>query len=340
MHDVKTQYLCDCGRDFGNKGALVSHQKRCKADKPEKEEQAPKPTSLAVSKDKSLTSTDRKQFASLITKRQDTILRALTDELDRKSEDTIIDKIRSERGIVYSPRQLKEMIESIDDQIQAEVEKHIADERNKLNLERTEVTEAFEERESEMKKRHRAEFRALQEMKKQKLEEIRGKLSEVKENIVKKHAMPLIEKKQEYQSKLAFAKQQELEIQAQGRQRKILIRQYRGRLENTIRDVTNRSLEKLAMEAETREDAVKLMDMIPTFSEAVTMVSTPEGIEKFFRRLNPDMPTLDVKELQPPQETKDANVVDVAKAVVLDDEEEEIDVDELEEEHAYETYRE
>lgn len=345
---ASTELVCPkCGRaDFSSPSGLTLHQKKCTGSQ---QPEAPPPEdgngngSHALSKPPSdpddqvvLTSTERQQFYRLITRRQETILRALGDELQGGSkEDVVLDRVRAEKGQLYAPDQISSLISSVDEQIAAEKEKHIGKERTRLKVQRAEILEKFEEKAKEMKDRHREEYRALISEKKNNIEKIRDELTKLEDEIANKYAAPLMQKKLEYQAQLADAKQKEMEIKAEARYRSICIRQSRGRLEHTIRDASGRALEKLSLEAKTRGDAKRLLDSIPTVADAIKLTTSKEGIEELFRRLDPNMPM--PAQLPPPApEGKiiDAEVVSSgvkpAVAKVVDDEETEDDDDNFE----------
>lgn len=347
----KTKLVCEhCERDFTTPSGLTLHKKTCQpkggnGTKPPKKESKSKPAQPENGDHPDdhtvLTGTDRQHFFRLINRRQDTILKALNDEMQGGKEEVVYDMIRCERGITFSEDQLEELIKSIDDQIKAELDRRMAKERRRLEVKRSEVVEDFEEREQEMKKRHREEYRALLQEKKDAQAKVREELSNIEEAITKEHAGPLLEKKLEYQGKLAHAKQIEMEVKALGNQRLAVIRQSKGRLEHTIRDAAGRALEMLTMQAMTRAQARELLEKIPTVTEAIKLCSSPEGIEEFFRMLDPNMPkpALPAPVGQGDVAAEVAEVVEVAVAEQTEDEDEEEDFDELDTDREWEVYR-
>jgi hypothetical protein len=337
--------VCEhCKRGFTTQSGLTLHQKACQpkgnGKKPPKTKKPENGDTPQEDDYTLLTATDRQHFFRLINRRQDTILKALNDEMQGGKEDVVYDMIRREKGMVFSTDQLKDLISSIDEQIKAELEKRMSKERRRLEVKRSEVVEDFEEQEEELKKRHREEYRVLRDSKKAAQAKIREELSNIEEAVTKEHAGPLLQKKMEYQSQLAQAKQVEMEVQALGNQRLAVIRQSKGRLEHTIRDAAGRALEMLTMQAMTRSEAKNLLEKIPTVAEAIKLCSSPEGIEEFFRMLDPNMPK---PALPPPPSAVevDAEVAETVKVAVManSEEDEEEDFEELNTDREWEVYR-
>jgi hypothetical protein len=322
--DDKSPLTCECGRSFTTTSGLSNHKKKC-GGTPEK------PV-------KKLTSTEKQNFARLISRRQDTILRAMNDEFKGDKEEAAFDLIRREKGLVFTPSQLKDMLTAIDEQIDAEKAKHLKQETMALDIKRTETIEGFEERETEMKLRHKEEYRALKEEKNKALEALRAERVNIEQETIKKYAGPLLEKKIENQAKLAQATQIEMEVQAEARQRLAIIKQSKGRMEHAIRDATGRALEKLAISEITHKEALELLDRIPTAAEAIKMCSSVEGIEALFFQLNPDMP----KPALPAPTITDEQKAEALKEIIDKSSEEDDDEDDIEDaewRRAREVYR-
>lgn len=332
-------YKCECGRSFSTKSGLTLHKKKCKvvSDNNSGENVMPNNGAIALKKD-TLTSADKAQFRQLINRRQEDLLKALNEEMQNGKEDSILELTRREYGQVYSPSDIKGMLEGINEQIDAEKKKHIAPEKQRIEIKRAEVIEDFNEREEELKKRHKEEFRALHSEKQSKLQAIRTQLIDIEKNIVKEHAAPLLERKAEYQAQLAKAEQEELAIQAKAKHRTALIKRSKGRLEHSLRNNVARALEDLLMNTTTHAEAKMLLERIPTVADALEKCSTADGIEELFRIIDPNM---SLPSLPAPENTKPVIDIDeVAEASVsADNSDEEQDFEEANEDREWHVYR-
>ena len=322
--------VCECGRKFTSKSGLTIHKKTCKALHPQKPSNGDRPP-------QPLSSSDRQQYTRLINRRQETILKALVQELESDPEH-IYAMLRQQRGQIYTSEQLKEVIDGIEGEIQAEVEKHMAGERHRIHAKQQDIIDSYEEKERELKRKQKEEFKLLLEEKKKAKEAIREEQRNIEKTIVEKYALPLYRKKEEAQRKLAEAKSSELEIKAQADQRIAIVKRSKDRLEHTVRDATGRALEGL-MTAADKGEAQALLESIPTVAEAIQLCSSAEGIEQLFRRLDPSMPMLP----EPSSEVKDVTGSDEDIEIILpsdnEDEDEEEDFDWANEEREREINR-
>lgn len=302
----KSPLECECGRSFTTTSGLTNHKKKCPGAVPEQEV-------------KMLSSTEKTNLYRLISRRQETILKALNDEFKGDKEDAIFDLVRREKGLIFTPTQLKDMIAAIDDQIKAEKDKHLGQETMALDVKRTEIIEGFEDRETEMKRRHKEEYRALKEEKNKVLEGLRAERVNIEQETIKKYAGPLLEKKIDAQAKLAQATEIEMEVQAMARQRLAVIGQSKGRMQHAIRDATGRALERLTMGDINHKEAMELLECIPTAAEAIKFCSSVEGIEEFFFKLNPDMPKPALPAPIITQEQKDSAMKEIVEESIEND---------------------
>lgn len=308
-----TEFACECGRTFTSKAGRTIHQKACAEHK--SQDVSPDNNGHEKPDTKTpLNTTDRNQLQKLITRRSDTMLKALEQELNG-NVDVIKDDLLRKQGITINAAQLEELIKSVQAQIDAEVEDHTRVENERLEIETAELEEEYDEKEREMKERHKKEWRELGDAKKEARRKLKEKSKSTKERVTREHAGHLVAKKQELQKSVAIAKQVEAEVEATSQQRLLLIKQSKGRLEHTIRDATNRALEELWL-VETREEASGLIDKIPTVSEALAMCQTPEGIHDLFQRLDPNVQALPAPDLK-------GRIIDVGPAEEPEDEEEE-----------------
>jgi hypothetical protein len=326
------EFACECGRTFTSKAGRTIHQKTC-ADRPEEVS----PDNNGHEKPKTstpLNTTDRNQLQKLITRRSETMLKALEQELNG-NVDVIKDDLLRKAGITINAAQLEELIKSVQAQIDAEVEDHTRTENERIEIETAELEEEYDEKEREMKERHKREWRELGDQKKDQRRKLKEKAKSAKERVTKEHAGHLVTKKQELQKNVAIAKQVEAEVEATSQQRLLLIKQSKGRLEHTIRDATNRALEELWLVG-SREEATGLIEKIPTVSEALAMCQSPEGIHDLFRRLDPNVQAL------PAPTIEEDRIIDVGAEEQTDEDEddEEEDDDDRDWDHDNEVYEE
>lgn len=280
-----------------------------------------------------LNTTDRKSFEKLIVRRQDTVLKALVNEAG-DGADKIIDTLRIEAGITLTEEQYLELIEGIDDQIKVEVNEHIHIERQKIEIAMEDVGESFGDREKEMKKKHKDEWNALGAEKKKAKSDNRQGLRDLETRLAREHAKDLLAKKLKFQKEMAVVKQKEAEISAEARRRATIFAKSKGRLDDVIRDATNRALERL-WTTEDRAYAEELILTIPTVAEVIQICQGEDGIGGLFKRLNPDVNLLPAPVVE--KEATQTIEVTVPTSVDEDDEEDEEDEDRTAD-HAEEVY--
>ena len=285
------EFVCGCGRDFTTKSGLTNHQKRC-GEHSDNGEEKPK-TSTPIN------TTEKNAIQKLILRRQDTMLKAMETELNG-NVDVIKDQLLRDKGVTLSSAQLTDLVKSVQQQIDAEVDQHTKLEQERVEVEIAELEEEYEEKEREMKERHRREWKDLGDEKRDKKIKLKARLKSSEDRVTKERAGHLVAKKLDLQKQLAIAKQIEAEVASESQQRLLIITQSKGRLEHVVNDAANRALETL-WTARTREDVEGLIDRIPTVSEALTLCSSAEGIHDLFRRLDPTMAALPapIKNVEP-----------------------------------------
>lgn len=318
-----TKLVCACGREFKNQSGLTLHQKKC--DDFQSQDDALVPNNGKVVLQTPLNTTDRNQLQKLIKSRSDTILKALEQELNG-NVDVIKDSLLRDRGITIASAQLNELIKSITEQIEAEVEEHTKLEKERVEIEMDELEEEYSEKEREMKERHKKEWKEVGEEKRDKKRKLKDKLKSAEDRVTKEKAASLVAQKLEYQKQHAVAKQVEAEVEAASQQRLLLIKQSKGRLEHTIRDATNRALEELWL-VDSREAASELIHKIPTVNEALDLCQSPEGIHNLFRRLDPTIAAL------PAPKIDESKIIDPQEDEKQDDDEDEEDEEDRDWEH-------
>jgi hypothetical protein len=287
----------------------------------------------ANGKVKPMNTTDRKQFEKLILRRQDTVMKALINEAG-DGADKIVDQLRMEAGITLTEEQYLELIEGVDEQIMVEVSQHIHVERQKIEIKMEDVNESFGDEEREMKQRHKEEWNGLGERKKKAKADNRQELRDLETDLARKHAGDLLEKKVRYQKEMGVVKQKEAEITAEARQRSIIFNKSKGRLEDVIRDATNRALERLVI-TDDREAAGELIESIPTVAEVIEICQGEDGIGGLFKRLNPNVNLLPA----PPVEKEEVHNVEVEIIpTTVDEDEDDEDDEDREYDHDSEVY--
>jgi hypothetical protein len=328
MPIMKSELACACGRKFNKRFALTNHQKNCvENSNGNGNDNGNGNGNGKVKLTVPLTTTDRNAFKNLICERANTIMKALDDELNGKPE-SITNALRFSKNLLLSASQVEQLISGVDEQIQAEVESRISQEKNRIEVEIADLNESYSEREAEIKERHRKEWQALMEEKKQKIGQLKQQQKTLAEEITKTECAHLLSEKIKFQKQLAYTKQEEMKLNMEVTQKIAMVTQCRGRLRHIINDAKNRALETL-WTTESRTEAQSLITQIPTVSEALDLLQKKDGINELLRRINPNMqlPALP----DPSQQEIKAAAVEIVKEASEDEDEddEEDDHDEI-----------
>jgi hypothetical protein len=241
-----------------------------------------------------LTQGERKDFKTAIERRQQSMLNALNVQIST-DVDSIIESLRSQRGLQYTEDQLREMIQGCDEQIKEVVGQHISAQRAQINAQKTVVDDEFDEQEqamrnrhyqekNEMDSRHRQERDALRENRSKKAHEFDEQLVSIEEKIGKEMAGPMVAKREEYRTMLVAAKEVEAQIYNEAQTKHNRVSQCRRQLETLITDAGGRALEELIITT-SRTKATELLNSIPTVQEALEMINTQDGLSSLMGRL-------------------------------------------------------
>jgi septum formation topological specificity factor MinE len=262
--------------------------------KPESEPQQPMSLVLTkLSEDTSpMAAVDRREFQRLIKSRVDTLLNAFKNDLDG-TETKITENIRRDRGLILTKDQLNELIESLDTQIEEIISKHVASEKEKVEIEISDIEDEYDSKQKDMKQRHRDEWQKLLEERKEAITKHRTKLKNAEDRIALEYAKDLAEKRIEYQQQRNHSAAAEIEIKVEVMKRVALMKNQRSHLEHAVRDAGNRAQEQLIV-AMTRGEASKLIYLIPTVGEALVLCSSAEGLYSLLRRMDPTMPAMPI----------------------------------------------
>ena len=272
-----------------------------------------------------LTPSLRKEYQKLIQRRQDTILKSLETELVGDAA-SIGSKIRSEEGFNMSAEQLQDLIETIEEQISAIVQKNLPEAKRDIEIEISNVEDKYDEQIQELKTEMRTKVAELEASKVEEKRVLRQKMKEAEALIANDFAKDLVEKISSYKDQLVRTQAFEIEIKGHVLQRMAIIKHSKGRLKALILDTGGRALEKL-MATKTEEEAILLVQSIPTVSDALEMIKTQEGLQRLFASLDPN-----AKLIPPPLHTENVvRVVDSTEEDNSEELEEEIDgiVDEV-----------
>lgn len=320
----KMSLVCEnCTRSFNSQSGLTLHKKSCVPPK------APLPKSNGNSH---LTPADRREIQRLIVRRQDTLLKAMGEEIDGRPE-SIIEKLRADRGVTLSHSQIKELINKIDQQIKDETEPHLEDEKEKLNVKKSDIDEEYAKLEREMRDIHKKAYTALLEKKASEKAKITEEIKAVEQKVIKERAFHLVEQRQKLQTDLVTTEKAEAEVQAVAQTQVVLFKRNKGRIESLIREAANTALEELVGVSD-RIEAQELIKRIPSLTEALNILQNRDGLVSFMNRLNPDIKVL---AYTPQKADIDAGLKDAA-AMVHEEEEDEDDIESAVEDHENEVY--
>ncbi len=253
---------------------------------------------------------ERKEFQKLIERRRKTILASLETELSG-DEDVVNSRIRMEMGITLSSEQLDQLVQSIDEQVKAIVEKNLPGEKREIAIEINNIDEDYDEKISVLKEEMRTKVQLLENERKGAKEKLKEKMKTAEERVAIDYAKDLVEKRSELAMEMSRIKGLEAGMRGEVLKRLSMIRQSKGRIKAMVMDASGRSLEAL-MTATTAGKASKLVERIPTVSEAMECIKSKEGLHKLFRMLDPN-----IAALPPPSE--DVSPIDIPKTYVADE---------------------
>lgn len=333
-----SKMICDCGRSFTNQSGFTLHKKTCQPKQvqpkkePKKESNSPSEPSGNGNGRDHLSHADRREIQRLIIRRQDTLLKAMTEEIDGRPE-SIAERLRAERNVTLTVSQIKDLLNKVEQQIKDDTEPHLEDEKEKLNVKKADIDDEYGKLERDMRERHKKEYREICEKKTSEKQKISEEIRAVEQKVVIERCSHLVVQRQSLQSQLIATEKAEAEVQAQLNTQVIVIKRNRGRIESLIREAANSALEDLVAVGD-RIAAQALIKRIPTLTEAINMIQQKDGLDSFMRRLNPDIKAL-------PYVRQENMTIDVKAAAAIvhdntDDEEE--DVDSQVEEHENEVY--
>jgi hypothetical protein len=221
---------------------------------------------------------EKSKIEKLITQRRDSILKALGDELNSNPE-TLEQKLREDRGINFTTDQMESLLNGARGQVKAAVETFLQEEKTKIELAISDIEDSYNEKEKELKEKHRTEWQALQDQRKDAKRKLREDLVTCEKKVAEEHCPELLKKIAELEDQKKRGYEMEESIKADAKMRLTIIRKSRARLESAIRDAANRALETLWT-------ATDVLERIPTIGEAINMVQTNDGIYALFKRLD------------------------------------------------------
>ena len=230
-----------------------------------------------------LSPTDRREWKNLIKTRQDTMLTALESQIGI-NVDNIIAQLRSEAGVELTVAQLDQLVKNTDNQIKDELNKHLVQIRMQVEIKADELSDDFDQRERDMKQRHKNEWDELSKLRKEEEQKLKDVLKTAEEDIARNHLTELVQKKAEYVRSRNTVSELEMKITAQAQSQVNLMSRSRDRLINLITDAANRAVEKLML-ATTADEAKELLETIPTVQEAIQSIQTADGLNNMFKRL-------------------------------------------------------
>lgn len=249
-----------------------------------------------------LTPALRKEYKSLIERRVTTILKSLESEM-RGDEESITAHIRQENGILLDQNQLKQLISDLDHQIEEIVSVNLPDAKRDIEIKLDELEERYKERIQTIKNQARIQCDDLEEEMRRERDKLREGMKNARDQLAKDFASDLVLQKEEFTNQLIKTRGVEIGIHGEVMKRATLIRQSKERLKSLISDAAGRALENL-MSSLTSETAKKLVESIPTVSEALVMINGGQkGMHNFFLKLDPNTPPL----LAPPVSVRSAN---------------------------------
>lgn len=231
-----------------------------------------------------LSITEKQALKRLIEQRRDSMTRALNGELNKTEEDFLL-MIRTERGLPRTREEVNGLLQSLRNELKSATESKVGNERASIRLKIDEVDEEYDKKDKELKERHRLEYTALQEERKNAKKKLRDELLTVEENVAKEHFGPILMEITSLEKEALTLTEQEGQIKEEAQRRVISIRKHKNHIESAITDAANRALETL-WTSNSLEGMENLVQSIPTIAEAMQIVQGKDGIMNLFKRLN------------------------------------------------------
>jgi hypothetical protein len=244
-----------------------------------------------------LSPTERKEFRTLIGNREAGLLAALEEQFNTTT-DSLMQVLRISYGLQYTSIQLKDLLKSTEEQITLTVSKHIQTEKTRIETQVQEVTDDFEQKEREMKERHRREYEALRQEKEDQLSVFKAQRQKLEATLAMQYARDLVEKREEYKRQLADTTEKEIQIGQEADIQHTLMVTNKARIRQLLQDRANRAREALVM-IDTRTEAKTLLTDIPTVEEAMDILRGKDGVRSLLEKVGVKSDFLAVRDSTP-----------------------------------------
>jgi hypothetical protein len=231
--------------------------------------------------------TDRKEFKALVDARMDALFRALNGDLLSNKEDLVRDALRA-KGFENNSEEILDDISKRENVLTDAVSEHLDNAKERLDIEMAEATEALDKELRELtenypKKKKELEFRKLTVR-----EDVTNKHKNVEETIAAEKFPDQVQAIAKLKLELEAVRNIENIVDKDVREKLAILRKFKYRMENAIRDKGNRIKEELVM-CETMEAAKELLGQLPTNETLITACQNANGINDIISTLTPKL---------------------------------------------------
>jgi molecular chaperone GrpE (heat shock protein) len=208
-------------------------------------------------KNDKLTASDRNAFKNFVGQRKDSLLKTILDEMGDKSDDQL-HWLRMQAGLVVTPDQLEEQLNELERNLNEKVCEHVRKANNKLGVERAELCESYDKQLRDLREKYNKERADLESARDRAISDHDIRKDQVEDEIRKNEYPEESSQIDELKKKIESAKKIDQEIKVKLKNRNILIRNYRSRVESAVREACNNAIERL-WTVETREEAKEIV---------------------------------------------------------------------------------
>jgi hypothetical protein len=228
---------------------------------------------------------ERKSFEKLIGTRRDTLLNALNGNLLSNKEDLIRDVLLS-KGHKNNSEELNDEINKVESKITDIVSEHLEAEQAAFDVKIADAQESIDEQLRNLCERYNLEKEVLEMKKRAVREDLLKEHKSFEDKIAAEKVPELVAQKKKLEEEKRVIETIEQVVDLEVKEKMNMIRKMKYRIENGIRDKTNKALEDL-LGVEEREDAKLLLESIPTVSVMIVACQNMGGINDMINNLSP-----------------------------------------------------
>lgn len=282
-----------------------------------------------------ITVTEKKAFAHQIAARAKSVDKTLDQELENIQQQ-IEESVYGELQIDEPSESIKISVEALEIDIKDKLSSLMNQAKSSASVRKADIRDDYEQKAQEMRIRHQKEIEQLKEWYDRTVLEISSELETAEQQFREGPLAKDIEELSALKKRYEQTKRKELRAKEDAMVRAVQLTKQKGRIKTIVEDASRLAQEQV-WDTDSREEAKKARNTIPTSTEVIEACKTHDGLMNLIARLNvngsdrllcaPEIPN-DIKEESTvsDEEEKPISVLDED-----DDEEEVLDDDDIEE---------